>query len=116
MSAGPGSTSSSNGGIGRSSVAAEDAPDEFWFNLNDVNYNGAFWCNRASPAPCVRLGGLVDVGSMSGLITNRPQKPELPYRSASTENCAGMLFDVTKRPFGKSLASTLASISSGNRA
>ena len=36
-----------NAGIARSGTAAEDVTDEHWLHVNDVNYNGVFWCNRA---------------------------------------------------------------------
>ena len=36
-----------NAGIARTGTAAEDVPDELWLNVNDVNYNGVFWCDRA---------------------------------------------------------------------
>jgi NAD(P)-dependent dehydrogenase (short-subunit alcohol dehydrogenase family) len=64
-----------NAGIARSEIAAEDMEDERWLNVLDVNLNGAFWCARA----CGRLmlaqgsGSIVNVGSMSGVIVNRPQ-------------------------------------------
>ncbi|MFT3974650.1 MAG: glucose 1-dehydrogenase [Amaricoccus sp.] len=65
-----------NAGIGRSGVAAEDVTDEHWLNVNDVNYNGVFWCNRAFARHMLQAGrgAIVNIGSMSGLISNRPQK------------------------------------------
>lgn len=65
-----------NAGIARSGVAAEDTTDEHWLNVNDVNYNGVFWCNRAFARHMLKGGGgaIVNIGSMSGLISNRPQK------------------------------------------
>lgn len=65
-----------NAGIARSGTAAEDVTDEHWLNVNDVNYNGVFWCNRAFARPMLRAGSgaIVNIGSMSGLISNRPQK------------------------------------------
>jgi NAD(P)-dependent dehydrogenase (short-subunit alcohol dehydrogenase family) len=57
-------------------VAAEDVPDELWLNVNDVNYNGVFWCNRSFGKRMIaqRRGAIVNIGSMSGYIVNRPQK------------------------------------------
>lgn len=65
-----------NAGIARSGTSAEDVPDELWLNVNDVNYNGVFWCNRSFARPMLQAGrgSIVNIGSMSGLITNRPQK------------------------------------------
>lgn len=65
-----------NAGIARSGAAAEDVEDEHWLNVNDVNYNGVFWCNRAFGRLMLKAGGgsIVNIGSMSGLISNRPQK------------------------------------------
>jgi NAD(P)-dependent dehydrogenase (short-subunit alcohol dehydrogenase family) len=65
-----------NAGIARSGTAAEEIPDELWLNVNDVNYNGVFWCCRAFGRHMVkrRSGAIVNIGSMSGYIVNRPQK------------------------------------------
>lgn len=70
-------------GIGRSGTPAEEVPDELWLDVNDVNYNGVFWCNRAFARPMLKAGkgSIVNIGSMSGLITNRPQKQS--YYNAS---------------------------------
>lgn len=65
-----------NAGIARSGVAAEDVEDEHWLHVNDVNYNGVFWSNRAFGRLMLRQGrgAIVNIGSMSGYISNRPQK------------------------------------------
>ncbi len=72
-----------NAGIARSGTPAEDVPDELWLNVNDVNYNGVFWCNRSFARPMLKAGrgSIINIGSMSGLITNRPQKQS--YYNAS---------------------------------
>lgn len=64
-----------NAGIARSGVAAEHVPDELWLNVNDVNYNGVFWCNRAFARHMLaaKSGSIINIGSMSGFISNRPQ-------------------------------------------
>jgi NAD(P)-dependent dehydrogenase (short-subunit alcohol dehydrogenase family) len=64
-----------NAGIARTGTPAEDTPDELWLNVNDVNYNGVFWCNRAFARPMLKAGrgSIVNIGSMSGYIVNRPQ-------------------------------------------
>jgi NAD(P)-dependent dehydrogenase (short-subunit alcohol dehydrogenase family) len=65
-----------NAGIARSGTAAEEVTDEHWLNVNDVNYNGVFWCCRAFGKRMLkaRNGAIVNIGSMSGFIVNRPQK------------------------------------------
>lgn len=64
-----------NAGVGRTPVAAEDVSDEDWLAVNDVNLNGVFWCNRAFGRKMLERGAgvIVNIGSMSGLIVNRPQ-------------------------------------------
>ena len=64
-----------NAGIGRPPVAAEDVEDVDWLAVNDVNLNGVFWCNRAFGRHMLAKGNgaIVNIGSMSGLIVNRPQ-------------------------------------------
>ena len=64
-----------NAGIGAPSTPAEEVSNETWLRVNDVNYNGVFWCNRAFAKPMLKAGrgSIVNIGSMSGLITNRPQ-------------------------------------------
>jgi NAD(P)-dependent dehydrogenase (short-subunit alcohol dehydrogenase family) len=65
-----------NAGIARSGTPAEELTDEHWLNVNDVNYNGVFWCCRAFGRDMIkkRRGAIVNIGSMSGYIVNRPQK------------------------------------------
>ena len=64
-----------NAGIARSETAGEDVPDELWLNVLDVNLNGSFWCARAFGRHMLAAGkgAIVNVGSMSGFIVNRPQ-------------------------------------------
>lgn len=64
-----------NAGIARSEIAAEDMEDERWLNVLDVNLNGSFWCARAFGRHMLTRGSgsIVNVGSMSGFIVNRPQ-------------------------------------------
>jgi NAD(P)-dependent dehydrogenase (short-subunit alcohol dehydrogenase family) len=64
-----------NAGIARSEIAAEDMADERWLNVLDVNLNGTFWCARAFGRHMLAAGrgAVVNIGSMSGLIVNRPQ-------------------------------------------
>ena len=57
--------------------------DEHWLNVLDVNLNGTFWCCRAFGAHMLkaRSGAIVNIGSMSGFIVNKPQ--EQSYYNAS---------------------------------
>jgi NAD(P)-dependent dehydrogenase (short-subunit alcohol dehydrogenase family) len=64
-----------NAGIARSETAADDVTNEHWLNVIDVNLNGTFWCARAFGRKMLATGkgAIVNIGSMSGLIVNRPQ-------------------------------------------
>lgn len=55
--------------------SALDVSDEEWRLVMDVNVNGTFWAARAFGRHMVeqRHGSIVNLGSMSGLIVNRPQ-------------------------------------------
>jgi NAD(P)-dependent dehydrogenase (short-subunit alcohol dehydrogenase family) len=72
-----------NAGIARSETAAEAVADEHWLNVLDVNLNGSFWCARAFGRHMLAQGSgsIVNVGSMSGLIVNRPQ-PQSYYNAS----------------------------------
>lgn len=72
-----------NAGIARSETAAEDVADEHWLNVLDVNVNGTFWCARAFGRHMLArgAGSIVNVGSMSGFIVNRPQ-PQSYYNAS----------------------------------
>lgn len=72
-----------NAGIGRSMVAAENVEDERWLNVIDVNLNGVFWCCRAfgKHMLAMKKGAIVNIGSMSGIIVNKPQ--DQSYYNAS---------------------------------
>ncbi|HEX4196308.1 MAG TPA: SDR family oxidoreductase [Caulobacteraceae bacterium] len=64
-----------NAGIARSETPAEAVADEHWLNVLDVNLNGTFWCARAFGRHMLEAGSgaIVNIGSMSGVIVNRPQ-------------------------------------------
>lgn len=64
-----------NAGIALSEIPAEAMEDERWRKVLDVNLNGSFWCARAFGRHMLAAGrgSIVNVGSMSGLIVNRPQ-------------------------------------------
>jgi NAD(P)-dependent dehydrogenase (short-subunit alcohol dehydrogenase family) len=72
-----------NAGIARSETPAETVTDEHWLNVLDVNLNGTFWCCRAFGKHMLakQSGNIVNVGSMSGFIVNKPQ--EQCYYNAS---------------------------------
>jgi NAD(P)-dependent dehydrogenase (short-subunit alcohol dehydrogenase family) len=65
-----------NAGIAISNHPAEKMTDEVWNRVIDVNLNGTFWCCRAFGQPMLEggKGSIVNVGSMSGFIVNRPQE------------------------------------------
>jgi NAD(P)-dependent dehydrogenase (short-subunit alcohol dehydrogenase family) len=72
-----------NAGIARSETAAEDVEDEHWLNVLDVNLNGVFWCCRAFGRHMLKAGrgSIVNIGSMSGFIVNKPQ-PQSYYNAS----------------------------------
>jgi NAD(P)-dependent dehydrogenase (short-subunit alcohol dehydrogenase family) len=72
-----------NAGIARSETPAETVADEHWLNVVDVNLNGTFWCCRAFGRHMLERGDgtIVNIGSMSGFIVNKPQ--EQSYYNAS---------------------------------
>ncbi len=62
---------------------AEKLTDEEWHRIVDVNLNGVFWCCRAFGRHMVKRGkgNIVNLGSMSGIIANKPQ-PQVHYNAA----------------------------------
>ncbi len=64
-----------NAGIVHSEVPAESMSDAQWRDVVDVNLNGVFWCCRAFGRHMLaaKRGAIVNIGSMSGLIVNKPQ-------------------------------------------
>jgi NAD(P)-dependent dehydrogenase (short-subunit alcohol dehydrogenase family) len=73
-------------GIGRLNSAI-DTPDDEWREVIDVNLNGLFWCCRAFGRHMIaqRSGSIINLGSISGLIVNRPQTA--PSYAASKAPC-----------------------------
>ncbi|WP_225029669.1 SDR family NAD(P)-dependent oxidoreductase [Xinfangfangia pollutisoli] len=63
-----------NAGVSRLN-AALDISDEEWRWVMEVNSNAVFWCARAFGRHMLDAGkgAIVNLGSMSGLIINRPQ-------------------------------------------
>ncbi len=72
-----------NAGVAKSDVRAEDTSDEHWRFHLDVNLDGTFWCCRAFGRGMLARGrgSIVNIGSMSGLIVNKPQ-PQSFYNAS----------------------------------
>jgi NAD(P)-dependent dehydrogenase (short-subunit alcohol dehydrogenase family) len=72
-----------NAGIARSETPAEQVTDEHWLNVIDVNLNGLFWCCRSFGRHMLaaKKGAIVNLGSMSGFIVNKPQ-PQAYYNAS----------------------------------
>lgn len=70
-------------GIAKSDVRAEDTSDEHWRLHHDINLDGTFWCCRAFGRGMLARGkgSIVNIGSMSGLIVNKPQ-PQSFYNAS----------------------------------
>ena len=64
-----------NAGVAKSDVRAEDVTDEHWRFHMDINVDGLFWCCRAFGRQMLEQGkgSIVNIGSMSGFIVNKPQ-------------------------------------------
>lgn len=71
-----------NAGIAKSSPG-EAASDEEWNLVIDINLNGVYWCNRAFGRHMLARGSgsIVNIGSMSGIISNKPQ-PQSHYNAS----------------------------------
>ncbi len=72
-----------NAGVAKSDVRAEDTSDEHWRFHMDVNVDGVFWCCRAFGKHMLAQGSgsIVNIGSMSGFIVNKPQ-PQSFYNAS----------------------------------
>jgi len=72
-----------NAGVAKSDVRAEDTTDEHWRFHMKVNLDGLFWCCRAFGRQMLDAGrgSIVNVGSMSGFIVNKPQ-PQSFYNAS----------------------------------
>ncbi len=72
-----------NAGVAKSDVRAEDTSDEHWRFHMDVNVDGLFWCCRAFGKQMLAQGkgSIVNIGSMSGVIVNKPQ-PQSFYNAS----------------------------------
>jgi NAD(P)-dependent dehydrogenase (short-subunit alcohol dehydrogenase family) len=71
-----------NAGIARNSAAVETSAEE-WLEVIDVNLHGVWWCSQAFGRSMVARGrgAIVNIGSMSGLIVNKPQ-PQAAYNAS----------------------------------
>ena len=65
-----------NAGIALPDTGAEEMSDGDWLRVIDINLNGVFWCCREFGRYMVarRRGSIVTIGSMSGIISNKPQR------------------------------------------
>jgi NAD(P)-dependent dehydrogenase (short-subunit alcohol dehydrogenase family) len=72
-----------NAGIAWPSTPGESMSDEAWLKVVDVDLNGVFWsCREFGRAMLERQrGSIVTLGSMSGLISNKPQR-QAQYNAA----------------------------------
>jgi NAD(P)-dependent dehydrogenase (short-subunit alcohol dehydrogenase family) len=72
-----------NAGIARSNVKAEDTSDDHWRAHMDINLDGVFWCCRAFGKAMLAQGSgaIVNIGSISGFISNKPQ-PQAFYNAS----------------------------------
>ena len=72
-----------NAGVAKSDVRAEDTSDAHWRFHMDVNVDGVFWCCRAFGRHMLKQGSgsIVNIGSMSGFIVNKPQ-PQAFYNAS----------------------------------
>lgn len=65
-----------NAGIVQSNIPAETCSDEIWRRHMAVNLDGVFFCARSFGKRMLARGSgsIVNMGSMSGLIVNKPQE------------------------------------------
>lgn len=72
-----------NAGVAISDVPAEETSDEHWRLHMDVNVDGLFWCCRAFGRHMLSRGkgSIINIGSMSGVIVNKPQ-PQAFYNAS----------------------------------
>ncbi|MDZ5452348.1 SDR family NAD(P)-dependent oxidoreductase [Labrys sp. ZIDIC5] len=72
-----------NAGIAWPDTGGEEMSDEVWRKVIDVDLNGCYWsCREFGRAMLQRgKGSIVTLGSMSGLISNKPQR-QVHYNAA----------------------------------
>jgi NAD(P)-dependent dehydrogenase (short-subunit alcohol dehydrogenase family) len=71
-----------NAGIAITSTG-EGTTDAEWLKVIDINLNGVYWCNRAFGRHMLAAGkgSIINIGSMSGIISNKPQ-PQAHYNAS----------------------------------
>jgi NAD(P)-dependent dehydrogenase (short-subunit alcohol dehydrogenase family) len=64
-------------------IPSEEVPDEEWLAVISVNLNGVFWCCREVGEAMLERGSgsIVNIASMSGIISNHPQ-PQAAYNAS----------------------------------
>lgn len=64
-----------NAGIAQAGIPVESMDDADWLRMIDINLNGVFRCCRSFGRRMLEKesGAIVNIGSMSGTIVNRPQ-------------------------------------------
>ena len=72
-----------NAGVAVSDVRAEDTTDAHWRMHMNVNLDGLFYCCRSFGTRMLEQGSgaIVNIGSMSGFIVNKPQ-PQSFYNAS----------------------------------
>ncbi|BBE74845.1 SDR family NAD(P)-dependent oxidoreductase [Oharaeibacter diazotrophicus] len=72
-----------NAGIAWPDTAGEDLSDAAWRKVMAIDLDGAYWCCRAFGRAMLARGrgAIVTVGSMSGTISNKPQR-QVHYNAA----------------------------------
>ncbi len=64
-------------------IPSEEVPDEEWRKVISVNLDGVFWCCREVGKAMLERGSgaIVNVASMSGMVSNHPQ-PQAAYNAS----------------------------------
>jgi NAD(P)-dependent dehydrogenase (short-subunit alcohol dehydrogenase family) len=64
-------------------IPSEEVPDEEWLAVISVNLTGVFWCCREVGKAMLERGSgsIVNIASMSGIISNHPQ-PQAAYNAS----------------------------------
>ncbi|MDI9349896.1 MAG: SDR family oxidoreductase [Candidatus Symbiobacter sp.] len=72
-----------NAGVAISNVRAEDTSDAHWRHHMSVNIDGLFYCCREFGREMLKQGSgsVINIGSMSGFIVNKPQ-PQSFYNAS----------------------------------
>ena len=72
-----------NAGIAWPDTPSQEMADDVWLKVLDINLNGCFWSCREFGRHMLSANGgsIVTLGSMSGLITNKPQR-QTQYNAA----------------------------------